>query len=74
MVANLPCTNSDNDTKRLKESDMVVTQPANIFDGDFDFIKRYFSELEKQQSLHVWNKHAQTQTFKQKEKDSKTKW
>jgi len=27
----------------------VVIQPDNIFCGDFDFIKRYFSELEKQQ-------------------------
>ena len=38
--------------KRLKESDLVVTQPSNIFGGDFDFIKRYFSKLEKQ---HVWS-------------------
>lgn len=51
----LPCTNSDIVVKRLKENDIVVTQPSNIFSGDFDFIKSYFSELEKQpgQLLHL---------------------
>jgi len=28
---------------------MVVTQPDNIFGGDFAFVKRYFSKSEKQQ-------------------------
>jgi len=45
-VVSLPCTNSGSAAKHLKESDLVVTQPVNIFSGNFDFDKMYFSELE----------------------------
>ncbi|KEH25143.1 hypothetical protein MTR_6g015915 [Medicago truncatula] len=38
-VVILPYTNSGSVAKRLKESDLVVTQPDNILDGDFDFVK-----------------------------------
>ena len=31
MVDSLPCTVLDSVTKRLKESDLVVTQPSNNF-------------------------------------------
>jgi len=41
-VVSLPCTNSGSVAKRLKENDSVVTQPGDIFGGDF-FFKRYFS-------------------------------
>jgi len=26
--------------ERLKENDLIVTQPGNIFSGDFDFVKK----------------------------------
>jgi len=60
-VVSLPCTNLSSAVKRLKESDLVVTQPSNIFGGDFDFIKRYFFWTRKKTrtvTSLVWFKRA----------------
>jgi len=52
VVVSLPCTNSGSTTKRIKESDLIVTQLGNTFDDDFPFFKMYFSKSEKQHYLN----------------------
>jgi len=42
VVVSLPCTNSGSAAKRLKESDLVVTQLGNIFGGSFNLLKVLF--------------------------------
>ena len=43
VIVSLPCTNSSIVAKRLKESELIVTQPNNLFGCDF-LLKDTFSK------------------------------